>query len=37
VWDCYQDYDDGDKCYEYQPLDQPEDKLELCTESPPPN
>ena len=37
VWDCYQDYDDGDKCYEYQPLDQPEHKLELCTESPPPN
>jgi hypothetical protein len=37
VWDCYQDYDDGDKRYEYQPLDQPEHKLELCTEFPPPN
>jgi hypothetical protein len=37
VWDCYQDYDNRDKRYEYQPLDQPEHKLELCTEFPPAN
>ena len=35
--DCYQDYNDGDKCYKYQPLNQPEHKLEVRAEFPPPN
>lgn len=30
-----QDDDDGDECYEYQPLDQPEHELELRAEPPP--